>query len=310
MVHRGLARSRRRAAELVAEGRVSVGGGVARKPAQPVGEGDELHVTSSSRPEYVSRAGYKLAGALDAVAAMAPGAVMTAGARCLDAGACTGGFTQVLLERGAAHVVAADVGHGQLAPVLAREPAVTVLERTDVRDLTAQLLGDPPSLVVADLSFISLRLVVGHLVTLAAAGADLLLMVKPQFEVGRERLGTGGVVRSDELRCEALLGVAAVALGAGARVRGVVPSPLPGPAGNREYFLWLVAPRGDDAGAGSRTGTDDTGPRTACGPVREAVRAAVTDDRPVLVGGGPSVPPAATGPDAPVTDATRSVGAR
>lgn len=318
MVHRGLARSRRRAAELVAEGRVSVGGDVARKPAQQVRDSDELRVAESSVPEYVSRAGHKLVGALDAVARLAPGALEVIGARCLDAGACTGGFTQVLLERGAGHVTAVDVGHGQLSPVVAEDPAVTALEGTDVRDLTAASLGSPPSVVVADLSFISLTLVTERLVALAAPGANLLLMVKPQFEVGRERLGSGGVVRSVELRGEALLGVAAAARRAGATVRGVVPSPLPGPAGNHEYFLWLVAPgpvdplRAAVSGRASVAGLDEHSGEDLGEEITSAVRAAVTAEQPTLIGAGAAALPApvstAGGPVGTVRGSMRATG--
>ena len=262
LVRRGLARSRRRAAELVAQGRVEVGGQVAQKPSHPVGPDVDL-VVAGHDDEYVSRAAHKLIGALDALrSAVGDGAPEPAGRACLDAGASTGGFTQVLLERGAAHVWAVDVGHGQIADTLLSDPRVTVREGSNVRDLTlGDLTGPPaglpvrPRLVVADLSFISLVLVVPRLLELAEPGADLLVMVKPQFEVGRERLGSGGVVTSDLLRQEAVLGVAEAARTHDAVVRAVVPSPLPGPAGNREYFLWLVAGAGDHPPDG-RPGTE------------------------------------------------------
>lgn len=267
LVRRGLARSRRRAAELVAEGRVTVHGAAADKPSQPVAPDAEVEVHAA--PDYVSRAGHKLAGALDTLEALVEHPPVVAGARCLDAGASTGGFTQVLLERGAASVVAVDVGHDQLAPVLAADPRVESRERLNVRDLTAQDLGTPPSLVVADLSFISLTLVVPTLLAVAAPGADLLLLVKPQFEVGRGRLGHGGVVTSPERREQAVLAVAEV-LEQGATVHAVVPSQLPGPAGNREYFLWAVA-------HGGRRPLDLTATMPA------AVRTAVVDGRAALV---------------------------
>lgn len=235
LVRRGLARSRQHAAELVAAGRVAVGGSPATKPASQVELGAAIEVAPAARePEYVSRGAHKLAGALDAF-----GDVVVAGRRCLDAGASTGGFTDVLLRRGASHVVCVDVGYGQLAWSLRQDPRVTVLDRTNVRELTPDQVAPPPSLVVADLSFISLRLVLPALVACAAPDADWLLMVKPQFEVGRERLGSGGVVRDAALRAQAVVDVARAAAGEGLRVHGVVASPLPGPSGNVEYFLWL-----------------------------------------------------------------------
>ena len=172
-----------------------------------------------------------------------------AGRRCLDAGASTGGFTDVLLRADAAEVVAVDVGYGQLAWSLRTDRRVTVLDRTNVRELTPDLVGGPVELVVGDLSFISLRLVLPALASCASADADLVLMVKPQFEVGRERLGSGGVVRDVALHAEAVREVAATAAGLGLGVLGVTASPLPGPAGNVEYFLWLRtgAPSLDDA---------------------------------------------------------------
>ncbi len=192
-------------------------------------------VGQPSGPTYVSRGGHKLAGALDAFG------YDPAGKRVLDAGASTGGFTDVLLQRGAAHVVAADVGYGQLAWALQTDDRVTVLDRTNVRTLDPEQVGAPVDLVVADLSFIPLGLVLPALVRCAAADADLLPMVKPQFEVGRERLPSGGVVRDPGLRADAVRGVAAQAQRLGLGVRAIVASPLPGPSGNVEYFLWLTA---------------------------------------------------------------------
>lgn len=196
LVRRCLARSRRRAADLVAAGRVEVAGAVATKPAQPVAPDEDVRVHGTDRPEYVSRAAHKLVGALDELARLAPGAVDPAGARCLDAGASTGGFTQVLLERGAAHVWAVDVGHDQIAPEVAADPRVTVREGLNVRALTVDDVGEPVDLVVADLSFISLTVALPALLAVTRPGASLLVMVKPQFEVGRERLGSSGVVAS------------------------------------------------------------------------------------------------------------------
>jgi 23S rRNA (cytidine1920-2'-O)/16S rRNA (cytidine1409-2'-O)-methyltransferase len=239
LVRRGLARSREQAAELVAAGRVSVSGRQAAKAATQVDPADPIVVEQDEHdPGYASRGGHKLAGALDAFAT-GPDPLVVAGRDCLDAGASTGGFTDVLLRRGAARVTAVDVGYGQLAWSLQQDPRVTVLDRTNVRELTPDRLPYRPGLVVGDLSFISLRLVLPALVACAEPGADLVLMVKPQFEVGRERLGSGGVVRDPALRAEAVRDVAGAAWTLERGVRGVVASPLPGPSGNVEYFLWL-----------------------------------------------------------------------
>lgn len=237
LVRRGLARSRRQAGELIAAGRVHVDGAPAVRPATPV---DELRVLvvgeDPDDPGYASRAGHKLAGALDA---WAPAGLAVAGRDCLDAGASTGGFTDVLLRRGARRVVAVDVGHGQLRPELAADPRVEVREGVNVRGLRSGDVTPPPSLVVADLSFISLRLVLAALAAVAAADADLVVLVKPQFEVGRERLGSGGVVRDPVARRDAVLGVLDAATAAGLAGVGLVASPLPGQDGNVEYFCWL-----------------------------------------------------------------------
>jgi 23S rRNA (cytidine1920-2'-O)/16S rRNA (cytidine1409-2'-O)-methyltransferase len=240
LVRRGLARSRGHAAQLIAAGRVTVGGGTATKPATQVETSAALVVAEDENdPEYASRGGYKLAGAL---AAFTPLGLCVEGRRCLDAGASTGGFTDVLLRAGAAHVIAVDVGYGQLAWSLRSDDRVTVKDRTNVRELTVDHIdGKPVDVVVGDLSFISLGLVLPALVRCAAPEADLVLMVKPQFEVGKDRLGNGGVVRSPRLRAEAVRGVAAHAAGLGLGVLGVTASPLPGPSGNVEYFLWLRA---------------------------------------------------------------------
>jgi 23S rRNA (cytidine1920-2'-O)/16S rRNA (cytidine1409-2'-O)-methyltransferase len=234
LVRRGLARSRDQAADLIAAGRVAVGGQQASKPASQVTTDAAITVAHGEQePEYASRAGYKLAGALAAFDGLT-----VAGKRCLDAGASTGGFTDVLLRAGAKHVVAVDVGYGQLAWSLRSDDRVTVLDRVNVRSLTPEQVAPAPELVVADLSFISLRLVLPALVGCAAPGADFVLMVKPQFEVGREQV-RGGVVREPALRSRAVADVAAAAAGLGLGVAGVTASPLPGPAGNVEYFLWL-----------------------------------------------------------------------
>ena len=234
LVRRGLARSRRQAGELIAAGRVLVDGRPARRSATHVTSELGVTVAASDDPDYASRAGHKLAGALDALPGLSP-----SGLPCLDAGASTGGFTDVLLRRAAASVCAVDVGHGQLVERLRDDSRVQVREGVNVRTLGAGDIVPAPRLVVADLSFISLPLVLPALVAVAADDADLLVMVKPQFEVGRERLGSGGVVRDADLRVEAVVGVARAAAELGLAVRGVVPSPLPGPSGNLEYFLWL-----------------------------------------------------------------------
>lgn len=235
LVRRGLARSREQAASLIRAGRVSVAGRPAGKPATQVDTASAIVVAENPEgPDYVSRGAYKLLGALEAFEGLT-----VAGRRCLDAGASTGGFTDVLLRHGAAHVVAVDVGYGQLAWSLRTDERVTVLERVNVRDLTPDMVGEPPTLVVGDLSFISLRLVLPALVACAAEKAEFALLVKPQFEVGRERVGAGGVVRDPLLRAGAVADVAAAARTLGLTVKGVTASPLPGPSGNVEYLLWL-----------------------------------------------------------------------
>jgi 23S rRNA (cytidine1920-2'-O)/16S rRNA (cytidine1409-2'-O)-methyltransferase len=240
LVRRSLARSREHASQLIAAGRVTVGGTTATKAATQVETSAAVVVArDSDEPDYVSRGGHKLAGAF---AAFLPRGLTVEGRRALDAGASTGGFTDVLLRAGAAEVVAVDVGYGQLAWSLRSDDRVTVKDRTNVRELTLDHLGGTPvDLVVGDLSFIPLGLVLPALVRCAAPDADLVLMVKPQFEVGRERLGSGGVVRSTRLRAESVQKVAAQAAELGLGVLGVTASPLPGPSGNVEYFLWLRA---------------------------------------------------------------------
>jgi 23S rRNA (cytidine1920-2'-O)/16S rRNA (cytidine1409-2'-O)-methyltransferase len=241
LVRRGLARSRDHAAELIADGRVLVAGARATKPATGVTTDVALVVRPDpSRPDFVSRGGHKLAGAL---AAFTHQGLQVAGRRCLDAGASTGGFTDVLLRAGAAEVVAVDVGYGQLAWPLRQDDRVVVRDRTNVRDLTVETIGGRVDLVVGDLSFISLELVLDPLIGVTHHGGDLVLMVKPQFEVGKGRVGKGGVVRDPQLRIAAVDSVAAAAARHGWGARAVVTSPLPGPSGNLEYFLW--ARRGD-----------------------------------------------------------------
>lgn len=244
LVRRGLARSREHAVELINAGRVLINGSVATKAATGVEASAPLLVRDEpDEVQWASRGAHKLLGALEA---FEPLGVSVDGKRCLDAGASTGGFTDVLLSRGAKQVVAADVGYGQLIWRLQNDDRVLVHDRTNVRALNPELIGGTVELVVADLSFISLGLVLPALASCCAPGAELLPMVKPQFEVGKDRLGSGGVVRDPALRAETVLDVAAAAAKLGLRTRGVVASPLPGPSGNVEYFLWL---RNEAAGA-------------------------------------------------------------
>jgi 23S rRNA (cytidine1920-2'-O)/16S rRNA (cytidine1409-2'-O)-methyltransferase len=235
LVRRGLARSREHAASLVAAGQVRVPGRATVKAATQVDAGEAIQVSEDEGERYVSRGGYKLAGALDV---FEPRGLQVAGRRCLDAGASTGGFTDVLLRRGASEVVAVDVGYGQLAWSLRTDARVRVIERTNVRTLTADTVG-LADLLVADLSFISLTLVLPALLSCVAMDGDALLLVKPQFEAGRDAVGSGGVVRDPAVRAEAVRRVAAAATELGWGTAGVTASPLPGPAGNVEYFLWL-----------------------------------------------------------------------
>ncbi|BEP15983.1 hemolysin [Acidothermaceae bacterium B102] len=248
LVRRGMARSRDHAVELVDAGRVTVAGQRATKPATQVDGADALHVQPLAEgDDYVSRGAHKLLGALTA---FSPYGLVVEGRRCLDAGASTGGFTDVLIRRGALRVAAVDVGYGQLAWRLRQDERVVVYERTNVRNLVADDIGGKVDLVVADLSFISLRVVLPALAGCTQSDGDLVLMVKPQFEVGRDQLGAGGVVREPELRASAVRSVAEASTGLGLGVAGVTASPLPGPSGNVEYFLWLrrdAGPLDDDA---------------------------------------------------------------
>jgi 23S rRNA (cytidine1920-2'-O)/16S rRNA (cytidine1409-2'-O)-methyltransferase len=238
LVRRSLARSRDEARTLIEAGRVSVNGHRASKPATAVSTDADLVVRPDpdAPPAYASRGGHKLAGALEAFGAAG---LEVRGRRCLDAGASTGGFTDVLLRAGAREVVAVDVGYGQLVWELRNDPRVIVHDRTNIRTLTLDQIGAPVDLVVGDLSFISLTLVLDALIGVTVPHGDLALMVKPQFEVGRDRLGKGGVVREPELWLDAVRTVAAAAEERGWGARGVARSPLPGPSGNVEFFLWL-----------------------------------------------------------------------
>jgi 23S rRNA (cytidine1920-2'-O)/16S rRNA (cytidine1409-2'-O)-methyltransferase len=262
-VRRKLARSREQAAALVEAGRVQVRGTVARKVAAMIDPADPVLVTGENPgTEYVSRGGHKLAGALGAFG------FGVEGRRCLDAGASTGGFTDVLLRAGARQVVAVDVGYGQLAWPIRNDGRVVVMERTNVRSLTPELIGGVVDVTVADLSFISLRLVLPALASCTSAGGDLALMVKPQFEVGKDRVGAGGVVRDWRLRAEAVRDVAQVGAELGLGVAGVAASPLPGPSGNVEFFLWFRrdAPAADSAEIERVVAAGPSGTVTSGGP--------------------------------------------
>ena len=244
LVRRGLAGSRAEAQEAVRAGHVTVRGAPATKSTTLVGADEALVVGSPARG-YVSRGGDKLAAALDAFA------IDPTGRDCLDAGASTGGFTDCLLQRGARHVTALDVGYGQLAWELRTDPRVTVMDKTNVRELSLDLLPYRPSLVTADLSFISLRLVVGPLVGVAEPLADLVLLIKPQFEVGREQVERGGVVRDPAEWRRTIDEVAETTLEAGGAPAGLLVSPVRGPAGNVEFLLHARA-----AGEGSSLDVD------------------------------------------------------
>ncbi|WAP50973.1 TlyA family RNA methyltransferase [Arthrobacter sp. ATA002] len=249
LVTRGLARSRTHAAKLIAAGRVLRAGVALGKASATVGAEDVLSVIDDGAPDYVSRAGHKLAGALDAFPAVRP-----EGLRCLDAGASTGGFTDVLLRRGAKQVVAVDVGHGQLVDTLRADARVDVHEGLNVRYLEPGRIGGPADLTVADLSFISLTMVLAPLAAATRPGGSLLLMVKPQFEVGREKLEKAGVVLDPQKHRMAVARVVESALTENLRIAGLARSPLPGQNGNVEFFLWLHVP---EPGAESGTPAGD-----------------------------------------------------
>ncbi len=233
LVRRHLVRSREQAQEFIDAGFVEVNGMVATKAASQVEENSAIRVNTDPDEDYVSRGAHKLIGALDAFGMEVSGKVV------LDAGASTGGFTDVLLRRNAAHIYCVDVGYGQLAWKIANDPRVKVMDRFNVRNLTESDLGTQVDLIVADLSFISLETVLPALVGVLKPTGDALLMVKPQFEVGKDLLGPGGVVSENSLRIDAVNKIANKAFELGLGMAGVVASPLPGPSGNVEYFLWL-----------------------------------------------------------------------
>jgi 23S rRNA (cytidine1920-2'-O)/16S rRNA (cytidine1409-2'-O)-methyltransferase len=242
LVERGLARSRTHAARLIAERLVTVDGALAGKPALRVARDARLEVAPTD--SYVSRAAHKLVAALDGFA------LPVADRLALDAGASTGGFTQVLLERGAGRVIAVDVGHGQLVPALARDPRVSAHEGVNVRDLDPARLTEltasdrKPDLVVADLSFISLTHVLPALRAVAAEDADFVVLIKPQFEVGRGGVKEG-IVRDPGLRADAIRDVLWAAWDVGLGTAGLLASPIAGTSGNREYLAHLTSPAGD-----------------------------------------------------------------
>jgi 23S rRNA (cytidine1920-2'-O)/16S rRNA (cytidine1409-2'-O)-methyltransferase len=234
LAERGLFETRSRAAAAVLAGDVRVGGD--RRPAEKPGQmvAADVSVEVAEGPRFVSRGGQKLENALDAFG------LDPAGRQCLDAGASTGGFTDCLLQRGAQHVVALDVAYGELHWRLRTDPRVTVIERRNAREVEPEELPYAPDLMVADLSFISLTKVLPRLVEVAAERWDCLALVKPQFEVGRDKVGKGGVVRSADDRRTALVAIGAWATGDGHSVLGYASSGLPGPAGNEETFVWLA----------------------------------------------------------------------
>ena len=236
LVRRGLVRSRAQARQLVTCGAVLVDGATATKPSTPVSAANAI-VLAEEPDRWVGRAAYKL---LEALRLFGEDGLTVVGKRCLDVGASTGGFTQVLLERGCREVIAVDVGTDQLAAQLRDDPRVRSLQQTNLRDLTLAHLDDKPvDLAVADVSFISLTLLVGPLLGVTAADGELLLLVKPQFEVGRERLGSGGVVRDEGLRRQGVDGVVASAGLHGWSSAAVVPSRIQGASGNTELFVLL-----------------------------------------------------------------------
>ncbi len=296
LVRRGLARSRAQATEMIAAQLVQVNGLVSTKVhrqvapadsvrvidapnAQASGVGQDMPRNSTWGSRWASRGAHKLLGALDATG------VDPADRVCLDAGASTGGFTHVLLDGGARRVHAVDVGYGQLVWALRSEPRVVVHDRCNVRHLTSSDLGEaePITLVVADLSFISLQLVMGALADLAAPGADFLLMVKPQFEVGRNAVPKTGVVTDPLQRQAAVVGVADAAEALDLSVAAVAPSPLPGPKGNREFFLWLreISAAGTSIDCRQVTGiwADPTKPPSAVRAADDATRSTSESDK-------------------------------
>ncbi len=236
LVRRALVGSRNEATTLIAAHRVLVNGAPADKPARQVAAGDQLHVVGAP-PRFVGRGGYKLDHALDAFE------IDVTGRRALDAGASTGGFTDCLLQRGCAAVIAVDVGHGQLHERLRADPRVVNLERTNVRDLDRSVVDPPVDLVVGDLSFISLRLVLGRLMSVSEPGTSMVLLVKPQFEAGRAEVSRGrGIITDPAIWGRVKDEVAQAATELGARIERWTDSPITGADGNREFLVHLISP--------------------------------------------------------------------
>lgn len=250
LVRRGLARSREHASSLIDEGSVKVAGSVATKAATGVTTDQAIVVRQGSDPSYASRGAHKLIGALSV---FEPLGLTVEGRRCLDAGASTGGFTDVLLRKGAREVCAVDVGYGQLVWALQSDDRVHVFDRTNIRHLETSDIGGPVQLIVSDLSFISLTVVMPALTRVCEPSpeGDIVLMIKPQFEVGKSNLGKNGVVRDPLLHADAVHRVCRSAHDLGWGTQALAPSPLPGPAGNVEYFCWLRsdAPAPDEQAA-------------------------------------------------------------
>jgi 23S rRNA (cytidine1920-2'-O)/16S rRNA (cytidine1409-2'-O)-methyltransferase len=229
MTRRGLATSREGAQRLIMAGRVRVNSRPAAKPDIRVDEASQISVIGSAS-DYASRGGYKIAAALDSFP------IVVSGRDALDVGASTGGFTDVLLRRGVARVIALDVGYGQLAEKLRRDPRVTVMDRTNIRHIASSDLPYRPNLIAIDTSFISLKLVLPAVIAVAAAPADVVALVKPQFEVGKGKVGKGGIVRDDRLREETLAAVIAFARSIGLEPGDTIESPITGAAGNQEFL--------------------------------------------------------------------------
>ena len=261
LVRRGLARSRDHASSLIEQRLVTVGGAMAMKPATGVTTDQAIVVKDSLDPGYASRGAYKLLGALSV---FKPQGLIIEGKRCLDAGASTGGFTDILLREGASSVCAVDVGYGQLVWALQSDDRVNVLDRTNVRTLIPADVGGMVDLVVSDLSFISLTVVMPALTSVCGPKGDVVLMIKPQFEVGRSNLGKKGVVRDPDQHAGAILKVCHSGHDLGWGTHSLAPSPLPGPAGNVEYFCWLR--RG--APAPTRASVEEV---VAAGPLAERI---------------------------------------
>lgn len=237
LVERGLVSSREQAQALIMAREVLVDGVAATRPAVPVATDVTIEVRGGS--QYASRGGEKLATAIERTP------IEVRGKRCLDVGASTGGFTDYLLQHGATHVVAVDVGYGQILPRLREDPRVEVRERTNAR--TMPPLDLKVELVTIDVSFISLTMVLPTVIASLAPGGEVFALVKPQFEAGRDEVTKGGVVRDERIHASCIAKVALWSIDHGMRVRGVVRSGLVGPAGNREFFLWLQKPQAADA---------------------------------------------------------------